>query len=224
MLIINYRYYSRQLNCEIKNTMNLFILGATGGIGRHLLQLALERGHQVTAYVRSPQKINIQHPKLTVVPGDVFNAGQMARAMAGHDAVLSSFGPLDIRSSTLRRQFGSALAAVMRKSAVRRVELVSAAFLFRDLGMFSRFLKATLFRQMIPDMAGMETEIYQSDLDWTIVRPPRLTNGPARHSYRVADGSLPQRGFLISRADVAHFMIGEVENPTHLKQIVGVAN
>jgi putative NADH-flavin reductase len=204
--------------------MKIFVLGATGGIGRHLISLALERGYYATAYVRSPQKINTAHERLNVIPGDVFNADPMARAMAGHDAVLSAFGPLTIRSSTLRRQFGKTLAIAMRKSGVRRTEVVSAAFLFQDLGPFSRFLKATLFRQMAPDMAGMETEVCQSDLDWTIVRPPRLTNGPARHSYRVADGTLPKGGFLISRADVAHFMIGEAENPTHLKQIVGVAN
>src|SRR5882757_2145525 len=204
--------------------MKLFILGATGGIGRHLLQLALERGHHVTAYVRSPQKIESAHERLKLVQGDVFNADQMAGAMAGHDVVLSAFGPLTILSSTLRRQFGRTLATAMRKSGVRRMQLVSAAFLFRDLDLVARFLKATLFRQMIPDMAGMEAEVCQSDLDWTIVRPPRLTNGPARHSYRIADGSLPKGGFLISRADVAHFMIGEAENPAHLKQIVGVAN
>src|SRR5450756_692485 len=89
--------------------------------------------------------------------------------------------------------------------------------------MLTAVLKATLFRQMIPDMAGMETEVCQDDLDWTIVRPPRLTNGPACHAYRVADGTLPKGGLYISRADVAHFMIGEVETPAHLKQIVGVA-
>ena len=77
---------------------------------------------------------------------------------------------------------------------------------------------------MLPDMAGMEAEVCQSDLDWTMVRPSRLTNGTARHSYRIADGSLPKDGFLISRADVAHFMIGEAENPTHVQRIVGVAN
>lgn len=204
--------------------MKLFILGATGGIGRHLLQLALERGHHVTAYVRSPQKIETAHDRLKLVQGDVFNVDQMARSMAGHDAVLSAFGPMTIRSSTLRRQFGRALAVAMRQSGVRRTQLVSAAFLFRDLGVGASLLKATLFRQMVPDMAGMETEVSQSDLDWTIVRPPRLTNGPARHAYRVADGNLPKGGFAISRADVAHFMIDEAENPTHLKQIVGVAN
>jgi putative NADH-flavin reductase len=112
----------------------------------------------------------------------------------------------------------------MRKSNVLRLQLVSAAFLFGNLDVIARVLKATLFRQMIPDMAGMEAEVCQPDLDWTIVRPPRLTNGPARHRYRVANDNLPRKGFLISRADVAHFMIGEVEKPTHSKKIVGVAN
>lgn len=204
--------------------MKLFILGATGGIGRHLLQIALERGHCVTAYVRSPQRIEFSHERLAAVQGNVFDVEQMTRSMAGNDAVLSAFGPTVIRSSTLRRQFGHTVAAAMRKSKVLRLQLVSAAFLFGNLDMVARVLKATLFRQMIPDMAGMEAEVCQPDLDWTIVRPPRLTNGPARHRYRVANDSLPAKGFLISRADVAHFMMAEAENPTHVKQIVGIAN
>ncbi len=204
--------------------MKLFILGATGGIGRHLVQQALERGHHVTAYARSPQKIEPTHDRLKLLQGDVFNADQMSRAMTGHDAVLSAFGPLTIRASTLRRQFGRTLVAAMRQSGVRQTQVVSAAFLFRNVGITGRILKTTLFRQMIPDMAGMETEVCQPDLDWTIVRPPRLTNGRARHAYRVANGVLPDGGLLISRADVAHFMIDEAEKPAHLKQIVGVAN
>jgi putative NADH-flavin reductase len=204
--------------------MKLFILGATGGIGQHLLRIALQRTHQVTAFVRSPQKIGYAHERLKVDQGDVFNSDQMAHSMSGHDAVLSAFGPLTVRSSTLRREFGRTLTAAMRKSGVQRTEIVSAAFLFRDLGLLGLLLKATLFRQMIPDMAGMESEVCQNDLEWTVVRPPRLTNGPAKHSYRVADGRLPNGGFIISRADVAHFMIGEAENPTHLKQIVGAAD
>jgi putative NADH-flavin reductase len=204
--------------------MKLFILGATGGIGRHLLELALARGHQATAFVRSPQKIDLTHERLKAVRGDVFNAEQLAQAMAGHEVVLSAFGPTTLRTTTQRRDFGRALAAALRQSGVKRTQLVSSALLFRELDGFSRFLRAVLFRKMLPDMAGMEVEISQDDLDWTIIRPPRLTNGPAKHSYRIADGVLPKGGFLISRADVAHFMIGEAENPTHLKQIVGVAN
>jgi len=204
--------------------MKLFILGATGGIGRHLVGLAQERGHSVTAYVRSPEKIGQAHQRLKIIPGDVFNADEMGGSMVGHDAVLSSFGPNALLSSALRRDFGRALAAAMRKSGVRRLELVSSALLFREAGILPGILKVTLFSQMLPDMAGMEAELCQSDLDWTIVRPPRLTNSPARYSYRLADGNLPKGGFLISRADVAHFMIGEAENPTHIQQIVGVAN
>ena len=204
--------------------MKWFILGATGGIGRHLVRLALEHGHFVTAYVRSPQKIGGAHERLKVVQGDVFNARQMAGSMEGNDAVLSSFGPNALRSCTIRRDFGRTLAAAMRESGVRRLELVSSALLFREAGILPAILKVTLFRQMLPDMAGMEAEVCQSDLDWTIVRPPRLTNGPARPSYRIAEGSLPKGGLLISRADVAHFMIGDAENPTHVRQTVGVAN
>lgn len=204
--------------------MNLFVLGATGGIGRELTQQALARGHRVTAFVRSPHKINASSEHLSVIQGDVFNVDELARCMASHDVVLSAFGPASLRPSTLRRQFGKTVAAALRKGGVRRIQLVSAAFLFHELDILTRLLKATLFRQMIPDMAGMEAEICQPDLDWTIVRPPRLTNGPARHSYRINDGSLPSKGFLISRADVAHFMIKEAENPLHQKRIVGVAN
>ncbi len=204
--------------------MKLFILGATGGIGRHLIRLSLERGHFLTAFVRSPDKISETHERLKVIPGDLFKAGEMAGSMKGHDAVLSSFGPNAMLASTLRRDFGRALAGAMRESGVRRLELVSSALLFREAGFLPDILKATLFRQMLPDMAGMEAEVCQSDLEWTMVRPPRLTDGPLRHSYRIADRSLPKGGFLISRADVAHFMIGEAETPAHLQQIVGVAN
>jgi putative NADH-flavin reductase len=204
--------------------MKLFILGATGGIGRHLVRRLLEQGHSVTAYVRSPQKIGTAHASLQVVPGDVFDADEMARAMAGHDAILSAFGPNTLLTSTLRRDFGRTVAAAMRKSGVRRLELVSSALLFEELSLLGRVLKTTLFRQMLPDMAGMEAEVEQDGLDWTIVRPTRLTHGAATSSYRIADRKLPKEGSLISRADVADFMVREVEKPAHVKQIVGMAN
>ena len=204
--------------------MNLYILGATGAIEKHLLDSALERGHQVTSYVRSPQKIHLTHERLKVVHGSVFDVDQMAHSLPGHDIILSAFGPTTVRSSTLRREFGGTLAAAMRKSGVRRAQIVSAAFLFPDIGFVGRILKATLFRRMIPDMAGMEAEVSQSDLDWTVVRPPRLTNGPITDAYRIMDGALPPGGFFISRADVAQFMIDEAEKPAHVQQVVGLAD
>ena len=204
--------------------MKLFILGATGAIGQHLIRIALERKHEITAYVRSPHKVGDRHERLKVVEGDVFDVGELARSLAGNDVVLSSFGPSTMRATTLRRDFGRTLTAAIRETEVRRVQVVSAAFLFRDVGLLGGLLKATVFRKMIPDMAGMEAELCQSDLEWIMVRPPRLTNEAATHSFRIAEGKLPAGGRLISRADVAGFMIGEAENPKYSRQIVGLAN
>jgi putative NADH-flavin reductase len=203
--------------------MRLFILGATGGIGRHLLRIGLERGYELTAYVRSPHKISRPCGRLNVVQGDLFSVGDMARSLAGHDAVLSAFGPTTVRTTTRRREFGRTLAAAMLEGGVRRVQLVSAAFLFRKIGMLGALLKPTLFRFMAPDMAGMEREVMRDELEWTVLRPPRLTDGAPTHSYRVADGELPGSGYVISRADVADFMINEAETPAHIRRIVGLA-
>jgi len=180
--------------------MRRLILGATGGIGQHILRIGLERGHELTAHVRSPHKIPHRRERLAIVQGDLFDASAMARSLAGHDAVLSAFGPTTIRTTTLRREFGRALASAMREAGVRRVQLVSAAFLFRKIGMLGALLKPTPFRSMAPDMAGMEREIMKEDLEWTVLRPPRLTDGPPTRSYRVADGELPASGYVISLA------------------------
>lgn len=204
--------------------MRLFVLGASGGIGGHLLRLGLERAHELTAYVRTPSKVAVSSERMAVVGGDLFDARAMAGVLAGHDALLSAFGPTTIRTTTLREEFGRALAAALRAGGVRRVQLVSAAFLFRDVGLLGAILKLTLFRFMAPDMAAMEREIMREDLDWTVVRPPRLTNGPATGGYRVADGALPPSGYVVSRADVADFTIGEAERPAQVHQIVGLAS
>jgi putative NADH-flavin reductase len=110
----------------MENDMRLFILGATGGIGRHLITTGLDRGHALTAYVRSPDKVAARHDRLRAVGGDVFDADALARELAGHDAVLSAFGPTTIRTTTLRRDFGRTLAAAMGRGGVGRVQLVSA--------------------------------------------------------------------------------------------------
>jgi putative NADH-flavin reductase len=204
--------------------MNLVILGATGAIGHHLVSGALERGHNVTAYVRSPNKMPQKHERLRVEAGSLFDEKNMASVFGGHDAILSAFGPSVIGPSTLRRDFGRAVVAAMNRSGIRRVQVVSSAFLFADAGIAVYLLSHTLFRNVARDMAAMEHEFVSSELDWTMVRPPRLTNGIASRKCRVRIDHLPQGGFLIARSDVAHFMLNEVEQGTHVRQIVGVSN
>ena len=202
--------------------MRLLVLGATGGIGKYLLEYATARGHEVTAFARSPQKIALKSEKLRAISGDLLNADQLAQVLPGHDAVLSAFGPSTLRSVTTRREFGKALAAAIERSGVRRGLVVSSALLFVEQNAIGNVLRATLFRNLIPDMTAMEEAIEKDGLEWTIVRPPRLTNGPLTKNYSVADGHLP-KGMTISRACVADFMVKEVERPAHVRQIVGLS-
>lgn len=203
--------------------MRLLVLGATGGIGQHLLDLSLAAGHEVTAFARSPQKITIKHSNLKIVAGNLLNEDELSRVLHGQDAVLSAFGPMSIKKSTTRGDFGRILASAMRKSGVRRVQLVSSAFLFPKVSLLGVVLRSTIMRKVVPDMAEMERGIAKDFLDWTILRPPRLTNGELTRRFRVADGQLPANGANISRADVAAFMVQEAEKPEHVQQIVGLS-
>jgi putative NADH-flavin reductase len=202
--------------------MRVLVLGATGGIGKFLLEFATARGHEVTAFVRSPQKTALKSERLRVVPGDLLHAEQLAQVLLGQDVVLSAFGPATLRRVTTRGEFGAALATAMERSGVRRAVVVSSGLLFEEQNAIGKLLRGTLFRNLLPDMTAMEATLQKDGLEWTIVRPPRLTNGPLTKSYSVADGRLP-KGMTVSRACVADFMIKEAERPAHVRQIVGLS-
>jgi putative NADH-flavin reductase len=202
--------------------MRLVVLGATGGIGKYLLEFATARGHEVTAFARTPQKITLKSGRLRVVPGDLLNVDQLTQVLRGHDAVLSAFGPATLRRVRTREQFGAVLAKALEQSGVRRALIVSSALLFKEQNALGSLLRATLFRSLIPDMTAMEAALERDGLEWTIVRPPRLTNGPLTQNYSVADARLP-KGMTISRTSVADFMVKEAERPQHVRQIVGLS-
>ena len=202
--------------------MRVLVLGATGGIGKFLLEFATARGHEVTAFVRSPQKIALKSERLRVVPGDLLHAEQLAQALLGQNVVLSAFGPATLRRVTTRGEFGTALATAMERSGMRRAVVVSSGLLFEEQNAIGKLLRGTLFRNLLPDMSAMEATLEKDGLEWTIVRPPRLTNGPLTKTYSAADGRLP-KGMTVSRACVADFMIKEAERPAHVRQIVGLS-
>jgi putative NADH-flavin reductase len=204
--------------------MRLTILGATGGIGRLLLPLALEHGHEITAFARSPEKIRHSSPRLRVLGGSLFDRNELAEAIRGADAVLSAFGPTTLRRTHLRRDFGRTLVQAMRSSGVDRLIHVSTAFLFGEGGLVFALMSNTLFRNVTKDHSDGEQEMRQPDLAWTMLRPPRLLDGPATGKARVLAGHLPKGAFTISRADVASFMLQEAESPRYLRQVVGLSN
>lgn len=198
--------------------MRLLVFGSTGGSGAQLLAQALDAGHDVTVVVRDPSGIPTpDHARPTVVTGDVLEPRTWKAAVGGHDAVLSCLGSRDRRHSTTVYSQGTAnIVDAMRLAGVRRLICLSSAGIDISpeipLGqrLVTRFLIQRLYRHGYADMAAMERAVAASALDWTVIRPPMLTDGPLIGHCRAAAGHLP-KARSISRADLAHYMLSHVE-------------
>ncbi len=208
--------------------MRLLVLGATGGIGLETVRQAIDQGHSVTAFVRSPDRLKTFGDRIAIRQGDPLNSIELAKAIRGHDAVLSGFGPrvpIAKTDTNLLRDFAAALTTAMHQAQVSRAVIVSTAFLFKDaLLPPAHFFGRLFFPGVVRDATEMEQIVVSSNLDWTIVRPPQLTDKPFTGKYRVRLGHLPNFGFNISRADVAHFLIKTAEDRNSSQKIVGIAN
>lgn len=208
--------------------MKLLVLGATGGTGMEIVRQAVERGHSVTAFVRTPDRLRSLRDRIAIKQGDLLNRVELERVIRGHDAVLSGFGPrapVAKADAHLLERFAAALTSAMAPAGVARVVVESVAFLFKDSVIPPAYLLGRLFfPQIVADASAMESLFAHSDLDWTMVRPPELTDKPYTGKYRVQEGHLPRFGFKISRADVADFMIRAVEHPISIRHVVGVCN
>lgn len=210
------------------NRLKLVVLGATGGTGLELVKQALGRGHVVTAFVRSPERLKEFRDRIHVIQGDLLNSASLQDAIQGHDAVLSGFGPRVPRSaadSNLLERFARALTTAMPAAGVRRVVVESVAFLFKNSIFPPAYLLGRLFfPRTVADASAMEGIFANTNLDWTMVRPPELTDKPYSGKYRAQEGHLPRFGLKICRADVADLMIQLAENGTSIRKVVGIAN
>src|SRR5262249_32517580 len=154
----------------------LLIVGATGGTGRALVEQASSRGHRVTAFARSPEKLGALPAGVTAVAGDPRQGEALKAAMAGCDAVISALGPPLPpkhwpRPATILGEGAKATVEAMRASGVRRLLVISGDLQFPDAGMPIPLLRATLLRHLAKDQAELERVTQASGLDWTIVRP-----------------------------------------------------
>ena len=204
--------------------MNIFVIGATGHTGRHIVDSALARGHAVTAFVRSPERVGRQHQRLSVVPGDPLSTDALASAMPGHDAVISALGvrpPAAFRPHSLVADATASTVAAMTRAGVERVALVSAAVLFPLRGPTYAFFRWFL-RHIARDLATAEQIVAASALKWTVARPPRLVER-ADELYRACTGALPEKAKTTSFRAVATFLLDTVEQRSHLQEVVGVA-
>jgi putative NADH-flavin reductase len=222
--------------------MKLTIVAATGGIGRQLLDQAIAAGHDVTAVARNPR--TLASAPARVVTADLATTDPLALqpAVDGADAVLSALGPRSKAETGVAWRGTQALTQAMHMAGVRRIVVVSAApvgtvpsparpepprhdpgdgFIMRNLAY--PILKSA-FRENYADVARMEDILRNSDLDWTVVRPVRLTSKPVTGKYRIALGQNVRHGLFISRADVAQYMLRALDQPETIGQTVGIAN
>ncbi len=203
--------------------MKLLICGATGRTGRELIKQSLERGHRPTAFVRSPEKLNIQNKNLIIIKGDVRNPIQLAQAASGTDAVLSALGTSGLLPTTLLADFTGAICQAMEKDGVRRLVIISAALLSKGGGLPADIARY-VFRYGLADMRRTEEKLARCNLDflWTIVRPPRLTNGEMT-PYSVFEGEIASAAISISRRTLAAFMLDVLERGEYIRKAIGVA-
>jgi putative NADH-flavin reductase len=205
--------------------MRVFILGANGKTGSQLVDVALARAHDVTAFVRSPAKITRRHPRLQVQAGDPHRADELARALPGHDVVFSALGvrpPQAFRPHALVQECAASTVAAMTRTGVSRLVMVSAAVLFPEKGLRFAFFR-WLLTHVARDLGTAEDIVRATSLDWTIARPPRLIQGPDE-AYRSRRDALPVDGFSMSFRAVAAFMLDAAEKGTHVHEVVGLAS
>ncbi|MEX2165029.1 MAG: SDR family oxidoreductase [Sulfuricaulis sp.] len=203
--------------------MNILIVGATRGIGRQLLEQALASGHAVTALVRNPQRLAIQHERLRVIQGDILDFDSVARAMAGQEAVCCTIGvKVPWVRVTVFSEGTKNLLQAMLQTGVKRLICVTGIGAGDSKG-HGGFLYDYLFlpsvnRPIYADKDRQEALIEASDVDWTIVRPGFLTNGPLTKNYRKLINLAGVTAGWISRADVAHFILEELASRQYLHQ------
>lgn len=203
--------------------MRLALFGGSGRVGRHVLAQALERGYAVTVLARTPEKLAAYAEGVDVVAGDVQDAGAVAQVVEGADAVISVLGPTANRPDYQVSRGMQHIVAAMEKRGVQRL-VVSVGAGVRDEKdapkVFDRLITLLLkifSRHVYEDMRRVAETVRRTELDWTIVRVPMLTDGEASGRVRVGyvgKGTGPR----LSRADMATFMLDQMESDEYVGQ------
>jgi uncharacterized protein len=205
---------------DLEPFMKIIVFGATGGIGRLLVAGALEQDHAVTAFVR-PGRLLEPHDSLRIVEGDIFDPQSVGDAIDGHRAVFCALGPGSLKKDPVLSRTIPLIINGMHFHGVDRIITVGAAGALYPAGKYQApifnllfgLARLTFLRHPMADQRAQERLLGASDLDYTIVRPPRLTDGQPTGTYRVLPDAMPSSSRHISRADVADFMLQQLKDP-----------
>ena len=209
--------------------MKVIVFGATGTVGRLAVQDLLQADHEVSAFARSPQKLDFADANLRLIAGDAFKAADVSQAIEGHDAVVVALGAGMSRSSMIRSKGTLNVINAMQLHGVRRLVIQStlgAHESWSNLNFFwKRIMFGALLRPVFKDHELQESLVRASGLDWTIVRPGAFTDGPAKGGYK-EDFPPSERNLSlkIPRADIARFLTKQVADLTYLGRAVAISN
>lgn len=208
--------------------MKLLVLGGTGGTGRQVVDQALTAGHEVTVLARDRARVGIQDERLRVVDGEVKNLAVLTGAMRGQDAVISAIGRgKSFKCENLIAQSVPGIIEAMRATGVTRLIFTSALGVgdtYRDAPLVPRIFFRTLLRGIYADKLIGDQMIRDSGLDWTIVQPVILTDGPLTKNYRVGEHLRLAGLNKLSRADAAHFIVERINDRSTFGKTLIVSN
>ena len=200
--------------------MRLFVLGATGKTGGALVTQALARGHAVTTFGRSPFA-GSEKAKVLSISGNPMSEMELSDALPGHDAVLSMLGTRGLGATSVLEDSARVTISSMHTAGVRRLVILSSALLDSNIGVMARFAARTLLRHHSSDQRAMERLVTASNLQWTVLRSPRMNDSaPAGKSTLIIGEPSDARGMLITKAEVARVMLDTVENGSYIREIV----
>ncbi len=213
------------------STRRIMVLGATGKTGTQIIRQALESGHDVAALVRDPARLAINDPKLKVVTGDVLDAASVERGLAGgYDAVISALGVFHREPRTELSRGTANVIRAMQQHGIRRLVVISSLGAGDSKGqgsLLARILQSFLLKHVLADKDRQEEAIKASGLDWTILRPPQLTDEPAiRDDLVVWSGAVTRekKTWKVSRASVARAALQAVTGNRHLHAAVNISD
>lgn len=205
----------------------IVIFGATGGTGKELVKQALKENYGVTAFVRSVQKLDISNPNLQVIQGDVLQYNDVLKAVENQDIVFCNLGMPSSDKSTLRADGTANIVNAMEEKGVQRF-ICQSSLGFGDSNEvlpwhMKNLIVPFILKDAFKDHELQESAIENSKLNWTIVRPGNMTNGKMTKNYKHGFKPTEKIKLKVSRADVAHFMLNQIDDEKYLHKKVGIS-
>ena len=202
--------------------MKLIVFGATGGVGQHFVRMAIDAGHEVTAFVRTPEKLQTKEG-VHIIQGDAFDAAAVANAIVGHEAVVSCLGSSSgMKKSNELEKMGKNIADGMEAAGVKRLVYCASAGVDREIPGLTGKMVMKLLANPLKDHRAALDYYKTKPIIYTIARPMGLKDDPLSTDYAESFDSVPPKASSIPRASVAHFMVKALSDAKYENTSVGI--